>query len=268
MKLLHTVRRYGRLYLYFLRFSFSKALEFRVDFWFRFVMDLLFYGLQLAFFEILYRHIPSIGGWGADEAFLFIAGFFVVDAMQMTIISSNMHQLSRLVNDGSLDYYLVRPVSSLFFLSFREFAANSFMNLVVAISIVGWALWRYPTPLNPWLLSAFGLALLLGFLIYYALRMLLLLPTFWTNTGRGLDLLFHQTTVLMERPDTIYRGMLRVLFVSVLPYALIASFPARIIIDGTAWGILLHLALVAGIFLVLLRWAWRRALANYSSASS
>ena len=35
--------RYLRLYLYFLRFSFSRAMEFRLDFYFRILMDVAFY---------------------------------------------------------------------------------------------------------------------------------------------------------------------------------------------------------------------------------
>ena len=43
-----------------------------------------------------------------------------------------MWWLPMLINRGDLDYYLVRPVSTLFFVSFRDFAANSFVNLVIA----------------------------------------------------------------------------------------------------------------------------------------
>ena len=56
------MRRYLRLYLHFVRFSFSRAFEFRVDFWFRVVMDCAFYAVNLAFFTLLYGQTPTIGG--------------------------------------------------------------------------------------------------------------------------------------------------------------------------------------------------------------
>ena len=62
----------------------------------------------------------------------------------MTVFANNMWWLPIAVNRGDLDYYLVRPVSSLFFLSLREFAANSFLNLLLATGILVWALARYP----------------------------------------------------------------------------------------------------------------------------
>ena len=117
--------RYLRLYLYFLRFSISRAAEFRVDFYFRVVMDVVYYAVNLAFFGIIYTQTAVVGGWTLDQAYVFVAGFLFVDAVNMTVVANNMWVLPQLINKGDLDYYLVRPVSSLFFLSLRDFAANS-----------------------------------------------------------------------------------------------------------------------------------------------
>ena len=123
--------RYLRLYLSFVRFSFSRAMEFRVDFFFRVVMDVVFYAMQLAFFTVLYRHTELVGGWDLDQILIFVSGFFLVDALHMTIFASNMWWLPMMVNKGDLDYYLVRPVSSLFFLSLRD--THSWCNYAVIV---------------------------------------------------------------------------------------------------------------------------------------
>jgi len=128
--------RYLRLYLQFLKFSFSRSLEYRMDFWFRIVMDCMFYLVELAFFTILYQHTDMLGGWNYDQILIFVSGFLVIDAIHMTVFSNNMWWMPILVNKGDLDYYVVRPVSSLFFLSLRDFAANSFLNLLIASGIL------------------------------------------------------------------------------------------------------------------------------------
>ena len=45
--------RYLTLYGHFLRFSFSRAMEFRLNFYFRVVMDITYYLVNLAFFSII-----------------------------------------------------------------------------------------------------------------------------------------------------------------------------------------------------------------------
>ena len=65
---------------------------------------------------------------------VFVGSVFVADALIMTVFSNNLWWLPIYVNRGDVDYYLVRPVSSLFMLSLRDFAANSFLNLLMGRS--------------------------------------------------------------------------------------------------------------------------------------
>jgi len=44
------IRRNLKTYFALLRFSLSRTMEFRFDFFFRFIMDCIFYALSLAFF--------------------------------------------------------------------------------------------------------------------------------------------------------------------------------------------------------------------------
>ncbi len=260
--------RYFRLYLHFLRFSFSRAFEFRVDFWFRVVMDCAFYAVNLTFFTLLYGQTETIGGWNLGQAYIFVAGFFLIDAIHMTLFSNNMWWLPILVNRGDLDYYLVRPVSSLFFLSLREFAANSFINLLIAVGILVWAITRYPGDLTAMNIAAFALLICAGSFLFYCLHLLFILPVFWLHTNRGLAMVFYSIGKLAERPDQIYTDFTRKVLISVLPLALIASLPTDTLFTGLTVERILHFAAVmAGMFGLLLL-LWNRALRGYVSASS
>ena len=260
--------RYLRLYAYFLRFSFSKAFEFRVDFWFRVVMDALYYAVNIAFYRVLYGHTELLAGWDMQQVMVFVGAYLVVDALNMTVFANNLWWLPIHVNKGNLDYYLVRPVSPMFFLTLREFAANSFVNLLMAVGILVWAMGQLPQWPDPVSLLVFGLLLVDGTLLYSMLHFLMLLPVFWIHSGRGLGAIYFLLTRATERPDGIFHGWVRRILVTVLPFAVMASFPSRALLDGQAGAIALHMALVtAGLFGVTLL-VWRFALRAYSSASS
>jgi ABC-2 type transport system permease protein len=260
--------RYLRLYLCFLRFSLTKALQFRLDFWFRVAMDVVFYAVHLTFFAVLYGHIGELGGWTLDQAWVFICGMMVVDALMMTFFSNNLWWLPIFVNRGDLDYYLVRPVSSLFFLMLREFAANSFVNLLIAASLLAWALIRYPEPLGALTVTVYLLLLMVGAGIYALIRLVFLVPVFWIHTSRGLDELSWSVFRLAERPHQIYAGALRVATLTLLPVGLIASVPAHVVFAGPSWQALAHVGAVAGGLFAFAVWFWQRGLRAYSSASS
>jgi ABC-2 type transport system permease protein len=260
--------RYFKLYAYFVRFSFMRAMAFRLDFYFRIVMDLIYYAVNLSLFKLLYLHTDSLGGWTEPQMMVFVSTYLVVDAISMTIFSNNLWWLPIFVNRGDLDYYLVRPVSSLFFVSLRDFAANSFVNLLMTFGIFAWALSRLPEPVAAWRLLLYSILVLNGAVLSYIMRMMVLIPVFWTHSARGFDQLYWSMSKIMERPDRIFTGWMRKVVIFVLPFGLMASFPARILVEGWDWSLMITLTLVSAAFFGLLVWFWGIGLRSYSSASS
>jgi ABC-2 type transport system permease protein len=262
------MRRYARLYAHFLRFSFSRAMEFRVDFFFRIAMDVFWNAVNLAFFWLLYRHTHLLGGWNFDQVFVFTASFFVVDAVHMSVFSNNMWWFPQLVNRGDLDYYLVRPVSPLFFVSLREFAANSFVNLLVALGILVWALARYPAPLPAPDLAIYLALLACGCFLYYVVHMTFLIPVFWLHQSGGLRETFWVLTHYFSRPHGVFRGVVRIVLRTVLPFAAMASLPTQALVEGPSAEVALNVAGVTALAFAFMTWLWRRGLRAYASASS
>lgn len=262
------MKRYWRLYAAFVRFAFSRALEFRIDFFFRIGMDIIWNFVNISFFWILYQHTPLLGGWTFDQMLVFAGGVFVVDALHMTLFSNNVWYLPIFINKGDVDYHLVRPVSSLFFLSVRDFAANSFVNLLMACGILAWALVRYPGELGAASILLFLGLLLVGEALHYALSLLFVIPTFWMHASGGLREIFWATEQYLTRPYGIFQGWMARVLVSILPFALIVSFPTRVLFEGPSPALLVHMfAITAIVFFVMTR-LWHAGLRAYSSASS
>lgn len=262
------MKRYLRLYLYFLRFSFSKAMEFRIDFTFRIVMDCIYYVVNILFFKVIYLHTPVLGGWREDEIMVFVGTYILIDAINMTVFSTNLWWLPWLINKGELDYYLIRPVRPLFFLSLREFSANSFMNLIIACGILFYAISQYQGAFSIGDVFLFMLLIINGTLLFFCIQMITILPVFWTQSTRGFVDLFYTLGLAMERPHRIYKGFFKVLFTTILPFALIASFPVKVFLEGADLMTMLHLSVVTIVFFCILNFVWSRGLRVYSSASS
>lgn len=260
--------RYIRLYLYFLRFSFSKALEFRIDFGFRIVMDVIYYAVNILFFKVIYLHTPFIAGWREDEIMVFVASYLLIDAIIMTVFSANMWWLPVYINRGDLDFYLIRPVRPLFFLSLRDFSASSFVNLIIAVGFFAYSLLAYNGTIDPFDLFFYVLLILNGVLLSYVLQMLLIIPVFWTHSRRGFIDLFYSMSLAIERPHQIFKGWTRALFTIGIPFALVASYPATLFFRGWNWNEFLHLASVTIAAWTVMLFFWNVGLKNYSSASS
>ncbi len=262
------MKRYFRLYLYFLRFSFSKAMQFRLDFYFRIFMDIIYYIVNIVFFKILFLQSKVLAGWTVNQTMIFVSVFILIDAINMTMFANNTWMLPSLINKGDLDYYLLRPVSTFFFVILRDFAANSFVNLLIAFAIVGWAIHQYPDHISIWRYFLFAAMIAVGTVIYLFVRLLFVLPVFWTHSSRGLDGMFWGLTKFMERPRQIFTGPIRLVLLSILPFSLMASVPAEVLFTANPWPLAGLCVLSVVIFYGLVIFVWRSGLRSYASASS
>jgi ABC-2 type transport system permease protein len=260
--------RHLRLFLYCVRFSCSRAMAFRLDFFFRMSMDLTYYAANIVLFQLIYHHTSLLGGWTANQIMVFVGAYLVIDAVFMTLFSNNMWWLPQFVNRGDLDYYLIRPASTLFFLSIREFSANAFINLIMAVSILIWAILECEQDFILIDYVSFVIFLGIGSFLHYLSNLLFLTPVFWMHSARGLGLVWFTFSRFIERPDRIFTGVTRVLLTTCVPFSLMASFPARLFLEGFDWRLAIHLVIVTILFFVLTLIAWNLGLRHYTSASS
>jgi ABC-2 type transport system permease protein len=262
------VNRYLRLYLHFLRFSFSRAMEFRVDFFFRVVMDIVFYIVQFIFFNIIYLHTPILGGWDLDQMTVFISAFIFVDAFHMTFFANNTWWFPIAINRGDLDYYLTRPASSFFFLGFKEFAANSLLNLIMATGLLIYTLNIFPAPLEVSKVFFFILFLINGAFLYFMTYLIFLMPVFWTQSPRGFMDVFYSAEKIYQRPDGIFSGYFRRFFLFFLPFSIMASYPTRFLFENNVQNIVIQIIAASTFVYFMIFILWKKGLRDYSSASS
>lgn len=257
-----------RLYLSLVRFATSTALMFRMDTWLRTVMDIAYFAVLLFFYRTVFSYTDSLGGFNQHQVRIFVAMCFVLEGLHMSLFASGVHRLIDFVRTGELDYYLVRPVPTLFYITMGEFSIASLVNLVLALGILAWAVLSYPTPISAYQILFGAILLINGTLLFYILRVLFALSVFWTIRGDGSSSLFYALRDAIERPHQIYPAWLRPIFMTLLPFALMVSLPTEIIFSPIgSWSLVLLFSVSCGGILIL-SIVWEQALARYGSASS
>lgn len=257
-----------KVYLALVRFCLSRSMEFRFDFFFRFIMDCFFYALSIAFFEVLFLHTESLAGWQRPEVLLFVSGGLLIDAIYMTFIARSTWELPRMVNRGELDFQLIRPVNSLFFTMTRHFEFASFLNILVALAIMFYAGSLFTDPITLSQILGFIVLLFNGLLLIVSLRMFTILPVFWTHSELGFHMLFMSLEQIAERPEVIFRGATHLIFTTVLPFLIITSFPARWFFGELSVIEFFYGLGLSIFFFLVITYIWERGLKVYSSASS
>jgi ABC-2 type transport system permease protein len=265
---MNELRKFLRIYWATIRFSMSRVMFFRLDFVTRFFMDVVYYIVNIGFFEILFMHTDHLGGWRHDEVRVFIATALLLDSLFMMVIARNLWEFPSEVNTGTLDGYLTRPVNPFFVLLFRHFQFPSLLNFLVGIGFMGYAISEYQAAITVWNVLGILFMLLNSFVLMTCFRLFSVLPVFWTHARFGFNMLFQSFDQVSTRPEVIFRGVTHFLFLTIFPVFVITSFPARAFMGKLTLGEAGFALVVTVTFACAVRLVWRAGLRSYSSASS
>jgi ABC-2 type transport system permease protein len=193
---------------------------------------------------------------------------FLIDAIYMILFAENMDQISTLVKNGDLDLYLTKPVNSQFMVSLRKIATSNFINLSFVLAYLGWAIHGLPGSVGALQILTFGVLVVLGLVIHYALRFMFASLSLFFHDARNIQFVWYQIYRLGMRPDMLYPYYLRLFVMTLLPVAFFASVPSRLFVNGLPPLLLIASPFLAFLTLWLSHLVWQRALRSYSSASS
>lgn len=266
--MLGALKKYIYLYWAFFRASFTADLEFRLNFALHILSDLCWYLAQIAGFEVIFRQTTHLGGWNVEQMRVFLGLLFVTDALYMIIFSSSVDRFSDKVRRGDLDLLLAKPVSSQFIMSCQRVATASIGNLLFASGWLVWSLSQLQSGTIGWKLLWLLLLIPCGLVVMYSSRFSFSVAAVVFTNAENLQYLWHQVFRLGTRPDVIYKPWLKYLVLTAVPVGLIASVPARALMEPNNPPLYAWALFVAALCLFATKKFWQYALRNYTSASS
>ncbi|MEM1356121.1 MAG: ABC-2 family transporter protein [Planctomycetota bacterium] len=216
----------------------------------------------------LLRTDYAMNGWGFYEALIVVGVYTVLDGLQQTLLQPNRQQITGLVREGTLDFILLKPLDTQFWLSVRKVSIWGVPNVVLGAGLIVFAGLRTDPTVPAVGYLRLLVPLLLGIAILYALGYLLSTLTIWFTK---MDNITYAMQALLEAgryPVGAYPMAYRVFFTFVMPVAFMTTVPAEAML-GRAGGASVALAgAIAVLLLVGCRSFWRYALRHYTSASS
>jgi ABC-2 type transport system permease protein len=264
------MRRYAEIYWLMIRNSLIREMSFKANFTLWMVVEFLWFVGQIIFFEVLYAHVDSIGGWSKWECVLLVGTHQITAQLFQAFFYVNLAELPELIRTGRLDLMLLLPVDAQFAVSTRRFGFDNVVNALVGVVIVGVSLFQLGVMPQAHQFALFAGAIALGIVIHYAVLFFLSTVAFWIVRAQGLIYGYYNVFNIARYPDTVFHGLFKVIFSFLVPVIIVANVPARTLARAfeSPWLGLVQL-LGAALFVALASRAfWTFALRRYSSASS
>ncbi len=208
-----------------------------------------------------------IAGYSLNEA-VFLLMLFNLTGTISQLFLRGVYMFRQKVVDGTFDFYLLNPLSELFY---SLFSFTDPLDIIVTTPYIIFVFWA-------WVQAGYAITLASVIALLAIIILSTLMVTAWhiVIIAVGVKYLEVDNTIMLYRdlermgafPVAIYGKFGENLLTYVFPFALMATIPARIVFGLFNPWYLVGFAILALIQLKLALWFWHRALLTYSSASS
>ena len=257
-------------YLQLLRLFWSTAiaaeLEYRLNFFIATLSSIANLAGSLFGLFLFYRTGYTFEGWNWLEAMTVLGIFTFLQGFSATFLVPNLNKIVEQVEQGTLDFVLLKPISSQFWLSSRVVSPWGFPDLAFGVVIVLYAGSQLGLTLSDYLSSAVPIGF--GLIILYSLWFMLGATSIWFVKIYNVTEVLRGLLEAGRYPMVAYPAAYRIFFTFVVPVAFLTTVPAQTMLGRTQLTGTVAAGLLAISLLLASKFFWRYALRFYTSASS
>ncbi|MGE5527856.1 MAG: ABC transporter permease [Patescibacteria group bacterium] len=244
----------------YLKLNLSMAMAYRGSF----LLQTLFMAVNdtvlLFFWWLVLMRLPNVAGWG----FRNILALYACSATAFGIgasFCSNFLNLSRLVAEGQLDYYLATPQDPFLHVLVAKGWFAGFGDILFGLCCLvfaGGGAWRF---------AVFPLAVLAGAAVFVSFGFIYHSLSFWWGRSEALSgMAFESLLTFSLWPGEIFPPLLRIVFLTIIPAGFVAHLPVRLL-QKPSMVLLLFLAGAALLSILMARAVFMRGLKRYESGN-
>ncbi len=246
--------------------AIAAEMEYRINFLVATLSSLGGMGGGLFSLFLFYRTGYTFNGWQWEESLVVLSIFTIMEGFSSTFLAPNLNKIVQQVQQGTLDFVLLKPISSQFWLSTRSFSLWGIPDLVTGMILLFYASNKLGLTLINYLMGA--LPLLFGLIILYSLWFILGATSIWFVKVYNVTEILRGLLEAGRYPMVAYPVAYRFFFTFIVPVAFLTNVPAEMILGrGNLVSVIGAGILAIALFFISTRF-WRFALRFYTSASS
>ena len=262
------LKKYLKIYSLFLYTSVASELEYKINVIVDFITAILSLIGSVFLLTIFFQNTDTIAGWSFEQALIIQGIYTILNGITNTWFNPNLTEIVKHIREGTLDFVLLKPVDSQFYISLKKIAPSGFLEIILGFCLLSYCIGINQININLGFMLLCITTLFCSIVILYSLWFLISTTTIWfVKTWNATEVL-RSFLYLGRFPLNSFSFSLRIFFSIFVPIAFITSIPSEVFLGlANIWEISLEI-IISGIFLIVSRMFWLFALKYYTSASS
>ncbi len=265
------------LYWEFIIIYMKSKLEYRIGFFAEMLANFVLVGVYYAGIIIIFNKFDNINGWDLNQILVLFSFNWLCYSMSGFLFWAPMLGLGDIVQSGEFDSYLIRPMSPLLYLVFKQFQYTFLPRLIVAVIFIIKSFAKCGITVTVNNIFLILLYLVCGIVIHSCILICVGASSFLIiqnrQVGEVLTNSDYGLRTFVDYPLSIYNKFIRFILIFIVPYAFVNYFPMVTLLGKTSENpfgpvTLIMPIIVASIMCVIARVCWIKGMRKYESTGN
>jgi len=256
---------FSKLFFWNSRIKLQRNMQYRFDFLAGVFISLFASSIGPLFQYLIFTQTKGYPGWDVRQIVLFQGVLLTYMAMRDMLYGDIRGQITEIVRKGDFDRFLLRPFQPIGLILAGGFSLNSIGTLIMGVTIMFYSISVMGLSISILQIILFFLCLIGGLIFYSSIvvincSILIML----VNIGRIWEI-FDSILRFAEYPAEIFPKTVKIAFMTVVPFMIIAYFPTQVLLDRIDLKLFGALG-ISVVFLFASLGLWKQCLKRYTSA--
>lgn len=225
--------------------------------------------ITIVFFDIIFSNTKTLAGWNFYQVlFLYAFSMFIIAVTNAWTRGGLKQMAAELVRRGDYDFYLTKPVNPMILVSISKPRIYQFIGALFDLGLCAYAILAGNITITLSNLIWFLVIAFFGFILYYFLVVLTVVPAFWFVRLFALQDLMGRMNQFMRYPLGVFPPFIRVALMTAFPIIAVAFLPTQALFGEIKIEYIVYIILLTIFFALITNFIWKQGEKRYSSASS
>lgn len=225
--------------------------------------------VNVVFFNVIFSNISSLGGWNFYQVLFLYAFSKTIASLSYAFTRAGLKDLGQsMIKHGDYDFHLIKPVDTMTLVSFSKPRPTSLIAALFYMGLAVYCVLKAGIPIGPANLIWFFALSICGFIIFYCLEVITVIPAFKLIRVWSLPEIVPKMVEFMRYPAGIFTLPFKIMLFGVFPILAASYIPAEALFYTPETSKILYLVAITIIFFIIVRKLWKILERGYSSASS
>ena len=130
------LRKYLKVYTKFLHTSLASELEYKTNILIDLITAILSLIGSIFLLSIFFKNNLVIGGWEFEQALIIQGIYTILNGITNTWFNPNLTEIVKHIREGTLDFVLLKPIDSQFFISLKKINPSGFLEIILGFFLL------------------------------------------------------------------------------------------------------------------------------------